>query len=65
MGHGGTARVLGAETLEVEDYHLDFENDIAFMNKHRINMQVLFYSKMDFSDISPLISSLNLHMLTR
>jgi hypothetical protein len=45
MGHGGTARVLDAETLDVQGYGVQYEDDIVFLNKHKNNMQVHFSCK--------------------
>jgi hypothetical protein len=42
MGHDGTTTVVRAETLDVEDYGIEFENYNAFMNEHRMNMHVRF-----------------------
>jgi hypothetical protein len=48
MGHGGIARVLGAETLDVEGCGVEFEDDIVFWNEHINKMQVCFSLKHGF-----------------
>jgi hypothetical protein len=48
LGNGGAAMVLDAETLDVQGYSVQFEDDIVFLNEHRDNMQVRFSCKHGF-----------------
>jgi hypothetical protein len=38
---------LPNQTLGIDDYNVDGDTDIAFMDEHVLNMHVVFYSTMD------------------